>query len=150
MDIDVKKLFEFLAERLNNPVNMKLDIKAIVKEIPDSKHGTLTTLVVYNTSKESLKDGASAIDNRIVDDADLYEQGIITLEDEETDIDVSPSDLVEMIKLLTDVKDKKGAYSRDHLTHAENVIKSASENAEKCLKILRKKKYATDPHFPSR
>lgn len=150
MDIDVKKLFDLIAERLNKPVNMKLDVRAIVKEIPDSKHGMLTTLVVFNTSEESMKDGASAIDNRIIDDADLYEQKVVTLEDEETDIDVSPSDLVEMMKLLTEIRDKKGPYSRDHLKHAENVIKSSSEHAEKCLKLLRKKRFATKPYFPSR
>lgn len=149
-NIDIKKLFDLLAERLNTPVNMKLDVRAIVKEIPDSKHGMLTTLIVFNTSEEAMKDGASAIDNRIIDDADLFEQGVITLEDEETDIDVSPSDLVEMIKLLSKIERKEGAYSRDHLTHAENCIKNMSEHAKECLKLLRKKRYATKPYFPSR
>lgn len=28
MDIDIKKLFDLIAERLNSPVNMRLDIRA--------------------------------------------------------------------------------------------------------------------------
>lgn len=44
--------------------------------------------------------------------------------------------LEEVIELLQDVRDKKGAYSRDILTHAENVIKSSSERADKAIKIL--------------
>lgn len=149
MDIDIRKLFDLIADRLNNPVNMQLNIRAVVKDIPDSIHGTLTTLVVYNTSEESKEDGSASIDNRIIDDFDLHEQEIIT-EDEESDIDASPSDLTKMIKLLTEVKEKRGPYSRDHLTHAENCINYMSEKAEACLKILHKKKYATKPHFPSR
>lgn len=71
--IDAKKLFELIAERINNPTNVKLSVHAVVKEIPDSKHGSLTTLVLYNTVDKD----ASAVDERIIDDADLYEQNII-------------------------------------------------------------------------
>ena len=76
--IDTKKLFELIAKRINNPVNTQLPIHAEVKEIPDSTRGTLTTLVLYNTTKEAIEDGSASIDERIVDDADLYEQNIIT------------------------------------------------------------------------
>lgn len=71
--IDTKKLFELIAQRINNPINVTLPVYAIVKEIPDSKHGSLTTLVLYNTRDKE----ASAIDERIIDDADLYEQNIV-------------------------------------------------------------------------
>lgn len=39
-------------------------------------------------------------------------------------------------KLLTDIEKKMGAYSRDQLRHADNVITSASENAKKIRTIL--------------
>ena len=41
------------------------------------------------------------------------------------------------IELLIDVAEKKGAYSRNHLTHAENVINKASERAMQAIEILK-------------
>jgi hypothetical protein len=38
-------------------------------------------------------------------------------------------------ELLKDIEEKKGPYSQDHLTHAENVIEHASE----CAKEIRKR-----------
>ena len=110
MDIDIKKLFELIAERLNNPVNMKLDIKAVVKEIPDSKHGTLTTLVVYNTSDDSVIYGSASIDNRIIDDADLYEQKVITEDDE-------PETQEKLFGHLSHIQNIVEHIKRKHLTH---------------------------------
>ena len=71
--IDVKKLFELIAHRINNTTNVALPVHAVVKEIPDSKYGQLTTLVLYNTADKDV----SAIDERIIDDADLIEQNIL-------------------------------------------------------------------------
>ena len=39
-------------------------------------------------------------------------------------------------ELLIEVVEKRGAYSRDQLTHAENVIENASERAKKATEIL--------------
>lgn len=43
----------------------------------------------------------------------------------------------EVIELLTEVAEKRGAYNRDPLTHAGNVIDNASERAIKSIKILK-------------
>lgn len=43
----------------------------------------------------------------------------------------------EAIDLLAEVKEKRGAYSQDQLTHAENVINNASEKAIKVIAILK-------------
>jgi len=77
MTVNIKKLFDCIAERINNPINVKLGVKAEVKEIPDFRLGTLLTLVLHNTTNK----GYAGIDERIIDNADLYEQKII--EDEE-------------------------------------------------------------------
>jgi len=77
MDINIKELFELIANRINNPVNVKLPVKAIVKEIPDSRHGKLLTLVLYDMTDEA----NMGIDERIIDDEDLYENKIIVDED---------------------------------------------------------------------
>lgn len=44
---------------------------------------------------------------------------------------------LEEAECLGEVVEKRGAYSRDQLTHAENVIENASERAEKVTKILK-------------
>jgi len=43
----------------------------------------------------------------------------------------------ECIILLTEVSEKRGAYSQDHLQHAENVIENASERAKRTIEILK-------------
>lgn len=42
----------------------------------------------------------------------------------------------ESIELLSEVIAKRGAYSQDHLQHAENVMENASEKARKVTKNL--------------
>lgn len=41
------------------------------------------------------------------------------------------------IELLSEVIEKRGAYSQDHLQHAENVIENASERAKKVTETLK-------------
>ena len=45
--------------------------------------------------------------------------------------------LEDQIELLSEVVEKKGAYSQDHLQHAENVIENASERAGKVTAFLK-------------
>jgi len=45
-------------------------------------------------------------------------------------------ELKKVIELLTEVAEKRGAYSRDHLQHAVNVIENASKRAKESIKIL--------------
>ena len=48
---------------------------------------------------------------------------------------------VEVKEKLGEIIRKLGPYSRDHLTHAENVINSNSEKAQAILKILEEARY---------
>ena len=43
----------------------------------------------------------------------------------------------EIIELLEEVVGRRGPYSRDQLTHAENVINNASEKATKVTQICK-------------
>lgn len=43
----------------------------------------------------------------------------------------------EMLELLQEVVEKRGAYSKDHLQHAENVIENASERTREVTDILK-------------
>ena len=52
-------------------------------------------------------------------------------------IQVSRKQLEDQIELLSEVVEKKGAYSQDHLQHAENVIENASERAGKVTAFLK-------------
>lgn len=45
--------------------------------------------------------------------------------------------ITESIELLSEVVEKRGAYSQDHLQHAENVIENASERARKATEKLK-------------
>ena len=45
--------------------------------------------------------------------------------------------LEKVIDLLTEVAEKRGAYSQDQLTHAVNVVENASERAKESIGILR-------------
>jgi len=44
--------------------------------------------------------------------------------------------LKKVVELLTPVAEKVGAYNRDHLTHAINVINNASVKAKRSIEIL--------------
>ena len=44
----------------------------------------------------------------------------------------------ESIDLLTEVVEKRGAYSQDYLQHAENVIENASKRAAQVTETLKK------------
>ena len=52
------------------------------------------------------------------------------------DVDVLQQKLQEATELLKEVVEKRGAYSQNHLVHAENVINNASEKASKVTVIL--------------
>ena len=45
--------------------------------------------------------------------------------------------IIQSIELLSEVIEKKGAYSQDHLQHAENVINNASKRAEQVTETLK-------------
>ena len=51
-------------------------------------------------------------------------------------VDVLRQKLQEATELLKEVVEKRGAYSQNHLVHAENVINNASEKASKVTVIL--------------
>jgi len=42
-----------------------------------------------------------------------------------------------LIELLTEIAEKKGPYSQNHLTHAENCIEAMSNHAKECLELLK-------------
>jgi len=50
---------------------------------------------------------------------------------------ISEAQIDELIELLTPVAKKEGAYNMLPLTHAENVINSASDRAKKAIEILK-------------
>ena len=41
-----------------------------------------------------------------------------------------------IFEMLSEIEEKRGAYSQNPLTHAENVINNSSENAKKIRLIL--------------
>jgi len=47
-------------------------------------------------------------------------------------------ELEQIFELLRQIEEKRGAYSQDRLTHAENVINNASEKAKEIRLILLK------------
>ena len=51
-------------------------------------------------------------------------------------VDVLQQKLQEATELLKGVVEKRGAYSQNHLIHAENVINNASQKASKVTVIL--------------
>lgn len=53
-----------------------------------------------------------------------------------THIYISKEQREEIADLLKPIVRKEGAFSRDQLTHAENCLELASENAQKVLKLL--------------
>jgi len=58
--------------------------------------------------------------------------------------------LEKVVELLSEVAEKKGAYSRDHLQHATNVIENASSRAKESIKILQDAVAGCKDHYISK